>query len=286
MGKQNDQLAITTYDAREKVNWGQVITGLIKGIIDGHGLGVQLFKRNLKAQYRQSLLGFAWALLPPIIVSVTWIVLQGSKVINVAVPGISYPVFVMTGTLLWQIFTDSVLMPLKNVTLNKSILVKINFPREALLISGVYEVLFNVLIKVGILVLIYVWFNQSIGFTILYGLLGIFCLMSFGLGIGILLTPIGMLYQDIQRGITILMPFLMYLTPVIYPMPATGRFAAIMQFNPLAGLIPVIRNWLTLQTPGNMDLFVMYSIIGFVLLFLSLIVYRVAVPIIIERIGA
>ena len=286
MGKHKEQLISTIYDAREKVNWGKVIIGLIQGIIHGHGLGVQLFKRNLKAQYRQSLLGFTWALLPPVIVSITWIVLQGSSVVSVTVPGISYPIFVMTGTLLWQIFTDSVLMPLKNVTLNKSILVKINFPREALLISGVYEVLFNVLIKVIILVFIYVWFNQNIGIEMLYSFFGILCLMSFGLGIGIILTPIGMLFQDIQRGITILLPFLMYLTPVIYPMPTTGRFAAIMQYNPLAGLIPVIRDWLILQTPENMDMFVLFSATGFVLLFLALIIYRVALPIIIERIGA
>jgi lipopolysaccharide transport system permease protein len=76
------------------------------------------------------------------------------------------------------------------------------------------------------------------------------------------------------------------MTPVVYPKPTGGAIGIIMQINPLATLIPVTRNWFTAQPVQDMHLFWTFTI-GFALLFLfSLIVYRLAMPMIIERIGA
>ena len=60
---------------------------------------------------------------------------------------VPYPVFVLVGTMLWQIFTESILAPLKAINTNKALLIKINVSREGLLLSGIYEVLFNVIIE-------------------------------------------------------------------------------------------------------------------------------------------
>lgn len=73
---------------------------------------------------------------------------------QVAETGIPYPVFVFTGTLLWSILVDSFNAPLGQVNAKKPLLAKINFPREALILSGVYQILFNAAIKIGILLLV------------------------------------------------------------------------------------------------------------------------------------
>ena len=253
---------------------------------EAHELGFRLFKRNLKAMYRQSLLGFTWALFPPLITAGLWIFLRSNNVMSMGDTGIPYPVFVLTGTMLWQIFTESIMAPVKNVTMNKAMLVKINIPREGLLLSGVYETVFNVLIKLGLLAIIFLVFQQPVNSYLLMVLVGIAAIMIAGFAIGLILTPVGMLYQDIQRGLTVALPFLMYLTPVVYPKPTEGTIAFIMKVNPMASLIPDTRLWFTGQSAETMSLFWGYTAAFGILLLLGLVVYRVSMPMIIERAGS
>jgi lipopolysaccharide transport system permease protein len=108
---------------------------IFRELPEAHELGSRLFKRNIKAMYRQSLLGITWALFPPLITAGLWIFLRGNNVMSLGETSVPYPVFVLVGTMLWQIFTESILSPLKSITTNKAMLIKINIPREGLLLS-------------------------------------------------------------------------------------------------------------------------------------------------------
>ncbi len=252
-----------------------------------HELGFRLFKRNIKALYRQSLFGFGWALLPPLATAVLWIILRGNNVVNMDDTGVSYPIFVLTGTILWQMFHEALLAPLTQVTDNRVMLSKINIPREGLLLAGMYELIFNIGIKILLLAFLYIYFHQMVHLSsILLAPLGIFAVSLAGFSIGLALTPLGMLYKDINRGIAILLPFFMYLTPVVYPAPRGGTVGLIMRWNPLATLITQTRNWLTGQPVYDLQWFWLFTLV-FILLFLfALVVYRLSMPMIIERIGS
>ena len=253
---------------------------------EAHELGYRLFKRNIKAMYRQSLLGFAWALFPPLITAALWIFLRGNNVMSFGATDVPYPVFVLVGTMLWQIFTESIMAPLKSVTTNKSMLVKINIPREGLLLSGIYEVIFNVLIKLFLLAVIFIAFRQPVTISVLGVIPGILGIMICGFALGLILTPIGMLYMDIQRGLTIILPFLMYLTPVIYPMPKEGMVALIMKLNPMAVLLVETRNWFTSQPVLDLNMFLIYTGVFIFLNIIALMIFRISMPMIIERSGS
>ena len=253
---------------------------------EAHELGYRLFKRNIKAMYRQSLLGFAWALFPPLITAALWIFLRGNNVMSFGATDVPYPVFVLVGTMLWQIFTESIMAPLKSVTTNKSMLVKINIPREGLLLSGIYEVIFNVLIKLFLLAIIFIAFRQPVTISVLGVIPGILGIMICGFALGLILTPIGMLYMDIQRGLTIILPFLMYLTPVIYPMPKEGMVALIMKLNPMAVLLVETRNWFTSQPVLDLNMFLIYTGVFIFLNIIALMIFRISMPMIIERSGS
>ncbi|WPP52635.1 ABC transporter permease [Catalinimonas niigatensis] len=251
-----------------------------------HALGYRLFLRNLKGMYRQSLLGLFWSVIPPLVTSLIWIFLNGQRVVDIDVPGISYPLFVIIGTILWQTFAEGVNGPVRGVTMGKSMLAKINFPRESLILSGIYEVIFNVLIKIGLIALVFVTFQQMPAWSTLFSLLGFASLILLGSTIGLLLTPLAMLYNDIQKGIVIVLQFAIYLTPVIYPEPKSGLAAQLMQFNPVAPLLTTTRNLLIGAPTPNLETFFWVSGASVVLFLLGLLVYRLAMPIIIERIGS
>jgi lipopolysaccharide transport system permease protein len=236
--------------------------------------------------YRQSLLGITWALFPPLITAGLWIFLRGNNVMSLGETNVPYPVFVLVGTMLWQIFTESIMAPLKSITTNKAMLIKINIPREGLLLSGIYEVIFNVLIKMLLLVIIFIAFKQPVTLSVVWVIPGILSIMICGFALGLILTPIGMLYTDIQRGLGIILPFLMYLTPVIYPKPTAGTVAVLMKFNPMATLLVETRNWFTSQPVLELDIFVIFSLAFVGLVFLALMIFRISMPMIIERIGS
>ncbi len=259
---------------------------IFRELPEAHELGYRLFKRNIKAMYRQSLLGFAWALFPPLITAALWIFLRGNNVMSLGETSVPYPVFVLVGTMLWQIFTESILAPLKSITSNKAMLIKINIPREGLLLSGIYEVLFNVLIKIFLLIIIFFAFQQPVTISVIWVIPGILSIMICGFAIGLILTPVGMLYTDIQRGLTIILPFLMYLTPVIYPMPKDGMVALIMKLNPMAVLLVETRNWFTSQPVLDLNMFLIYTGVFILLNIFALMIFRISMPMIIERSGS
>jgi lipopolysaccharide transport system permease protein len=261
------------------------ITAIIKDIGPAHELAIRLFKRDIKAQYRQSFFGLIWLIIPPLLTAGLWIFLNSANVINLRNTDIPYPLFVMIGTILWQVFAESVNQPLHSVQSNRSIFTKINFPREALLLAGFYSIQFNLLPKLLVLALAFYFFKLEPGISLFYFPLGVFAISLIGFTIGVLLTPIGLLLDDVARGIGVILPFAMYLTPVIYPAPTNGYASLLMQFNPLATLINTTRDWLTGHLVYIPNEFSMLA--GFTLLFLliGMLTYRISMPIITERLG-
>ena len=211
--------------------------------------------------------------------------LNGNKIIKVGETKIPYPLFVMFGTMLWQVFAEGVNQPLINVRRNIGMLIKINFPREALLLSALYTITFNLGPKLLVLFIASCFYSIDPSVGLLYFPIGVLMLSFTGFSIGQLLTPVGLLLQDVSRGIAILLPFLMYLTPVIYPVPTSGKFAQIMKINPLALLINSARDWATGQLTHIPNGFIFLSGLIILMFIVGMVIYRLSMPIITERFG-
>jgi lipopolysaccharide transport system permease protein len=252
----------------------------------GRELAWRLAVRDISAQYRQSFLGVMWALIIPLANTAVWLFLTGSKVVQVAATPVPYPVFVFTGTLLWSILIDALNAPLQQVNANKALLAKINFPREALIVSGVLQTLFNGAIKLGILLLVLPFMGVHAGWGALLIPVGLLSLVLMGTAVGLLITPLGVLYGDMGRGIPLITQFLMYLSPVVFPLAATGWTATLMRLNPLTPLILNARSWFTGQPAQLLGEWALAVGGSALLLLMVWMVYRLAMPILIERMSA
>jgi lipopolysaccharide transport system permease protein len=248
-------------------------------------LAFRLAQRDIKAQYRQTFLGLLWAFILPLANTVTWVFLSQTGLVRVADTGLPYPLYVFTGTMLWAIFMDALSAPLQQVQAAKPMLAKLNFPREALIVSGLYQTLFNGGIKIA-LVLAVLW---SMGYAswsqLLLFPLAVLSLMLAGTAIGLLITPVGVLYGDVGRALPLMMQFLMYATPVVFPMPKEGWAATLIGLNPLTPLIVTAREWLTGADASMLASFLLINAAAAVLLLLVWAVYRLAMPILVERMG-
>lgn len=249
-------------------------------------LAWRLAVRDISAQYRQAFLGILWAFILPLANTLAWIFLNSAGIITVADTALPYPVYVFTGTMLWAIFMDALNAPLAQVNAARGMLAKLNFPREALIVSGIYQTLFNSAIKIVLLLgaLFVIGINPS--WNLLLFPLGILSLVLVGTTLGLLITPIGMLYTDIGRALPLLLQFLMFVTPVVFPMPKAGWAATLFKLNPLTPLILTSRDWLTGLTPDFITPFLLVNLAATVLLLIVWGVYRLAMPILIERMSA
>lgn len=258
----------------------------IKGYTSSFYMAKQLAKRDVKAQYRQSVLGIFWALIPVLINALVWILLQTSGAIKLSATNIPYPLFVLVGTTIWTIFGECLTMSITTVNANKSIVTKINFEKEALISLGFIKLIFNLSIKLALIIAFIIYFQVLPSASILYFIPLLLITMLFFISVGILITPIGVLYGDISRMIPIAMQFLMYVTPVLYIMPKEGFLKNIMALNPLTYFITDLRNTVTGYEVEHWPFWIGTFVVTLVLTLLAMIVYRVSMPILTERMSS
>ncbi len=249
------------------------------------GLAWQITLRDFKALYRQSYAGYLWAFLPPLFASATFIILQSGNVVNFAKTDIPYVAFVLIGTILWQVFADSLSNPMRVMQSSKPMLTKINFPREALILSALQMSLINFAIRLVILIPIALWFRFPIGGGTLLFPVGILALILLGTTIGLFLATIGMLYQDVARGLMLVTNLWMFLTPVVFPVTGNGLAGRLMQINPVTPLLETSRDWFTGKQPDMLGQFLLITALTLVGLAIAWIVYRIFLPRVIERLG-
>jgi lipopolysaccharide transport system permease protein len=250
------------------------------------GLAWQLTLRDIRAQYRQTALGLLWAFILPLAHTLTWIFLNSTGIVTINKTELPYPVYVLTGTMLWAIFMDAVNAPLQKTIAAKHMLAKVNFPKESLVVSGIYQTAFNGLIKISILLIFLMIMGIYPGWSLLFFPFGVISLVLAGTAIGLLITPIGVLYTDVGKALPLLLQFLMYLTPVAFPMPLNGIAKTLFILNPMTPIMLNTRNWLTGVSSEYLGYFIIINVFIIFLLVFVLIVYRTAMPILIERMSA
>ncbi|WP_286760396.1 ABC transporter permease [Salegentibacter sp. UBA1130] len=271
------------YQKENKLSPGNLLRESLGDIYSSRFLARQLAERDIKAQYRQSYLGIIWAFITPLATAVVWIFLNMSGTIRVTDTGIPYPVYAFTGTLLWSIITEAVNSPTSSTNSARGLLSKINFPKEALIISGIYKLLFNSSIKIILLLVFVFLFGIGFHWSLLLLPLVILGAILFGTTIGLFLTPISMLYKDVGKIVGMGFSFLMYITPVVYAVPDEGLMRTVMEINPFTPIILTSRDLITGASPEYLTYYFIVLAATVPLFFLALLAYRISIPIIVER---
>lgn len=252
---------------------------------DSRELALALFRRDIKAQFRQSALGYAWLFFPPIATTLVWFFLNSSGVVQVAETNMPYPAFVMIGSLLWVAFLDSLTKPINALNGAKSMLVKLNFPRIAPVLAGIGEITLTSAVRLLLLIPIFFFVGMFPSWTIIFFPFAYLALVLLGTAIGSLLTPAGLLYTDIGRAIGILGQFAMYATPVVYPIATSGFLGWVNLLNPVTYLIEFGRATLVGGPFDALPIAAAVTASALILLLIGWTIFHITVPRIIERMG-
>lgn len=278
-------MRVQVYESSNGESLVQLLKSILLGLRNGHSLGFRLFVRDLKAGLEASLLGYFWIALPALASAGLWIFIQQQKIISIGDTALPYPVFVLIGTTCWTVFAESVNKPIQRYKSAMSLMVKLNFPREAIFVSAIYDLLFSLVLKVVVLFVIIAALGvvPSIGWVgILFFALGS---MFIGVSFGLLISPFGVLLNDFSRAINMVMPFIMYLTPVVFTIQSDSFLGKMQVFNPVTPWIESARNILT-GAPIDVYALGLWVGISIVLSLIGLMLMRIALPIIVERAGS
>lgn len=200
--------------------------------------------RDIKVKYKQTVLGFAWAVLQPFFMMVIFSLFFG-KALNIPSENIPYPVFVFTGLLLWNIFSTGITAAGNSMVSNANIIKKIYFPRLIIPISSVFVSLFDFLMAALIFIGMLLYYEITVHplkiIIFIPVSLIITCIST--LGLGTLLAALNIKYRDFRYIIPFMIQALLFLTPVIYPISILTHewLKYIVALNPMYAAVTLFR---------------------------------------------
>lgn len=259
---------------------------LFTGFAQARRLAWRFFLRDTSAEHRQSLLGYVWLLFPPLANTLIWVFLTGQNVIAIDTGSVAYPVFVLTGTILWAAFNGSLVSMLGIVGGARGLLAKVNFPHEALVYAVFLKVFMDAAIACVLLVPALLLYRVPIQPSMLLFVVALLASISAGSALGLIALPLAALYTDVGRVVQLVLRFGFFLTPVVFPLPAAGFGRQVMLLNPATPIIVSGRAWLTGAGNEMPGAFMAVAAGSLVLIAIGLTFYKVALPHLIERLSS
>jgi len=229
------------------------------------GLLYYLVLRELKARYKNSVLGFLWSLLNPLGMMLVFAVVFG--ILRPQAEIERYPIFLLCGLLPWNYFSDSIMGSLTSISQGASLVKKVYFPREILPIAEVLSQLINFLLAFILLFAVLFIFRSNFNPWIWILLpLVIIIQTCFQIGIGLILSTLNVFYRDTAMVMNVAILAMFFLTPIFYDvdlLPQTTTLLGIdlplrrifYILNPMASIINLYRDLLYWGRSTDVDFF-------------------------------
>jgi lipopolysaccharide transport system permease protein len=207
--------------------------------------------RDVKIKYKQTILGFLWAILQPLLMMIIF-TLFFARALNIPSQNLPYPVYSFSGLLIWNLFSSGINNASNSMVSNSSIIKKIYFPRIIIPVSSILVAFFDFIMAFLLFVGILLFYQQPVSLlAIVVWPLSILLGMIATLGLGSGLAALNVKYRDFRYIIPFLIQVLFFLSPVIYPisllkypelkfiLACSPIYAAIELFRmPLTGIMP------------------------------------------------
>ena len=247
-------------------------------------LSWRLFVRTIGAKYRKSFLGYFWMVAPALFITAGVTLANRAGIINPGSTVLPYPLFALLGILIWQIFAEAVDVPHQAFEGARSYLTRVNFPRESIIIAQLFESLITACVRLALVLLVLAIFKGIDLRGVAWIAASFAGAVLLGLGIGALLMPFTILFDDLHNIIKLVLSYGLFLTPAMYqPGPDGGIFATLVRLNPVWPLMEAARDAaasVSLAYPQALAIVLVGSVVATVGGFM---IVRAAAPIVIER---
>ena len=229
--------------------------------------------RDIKVRYKQTLLGITWVLIQPLLTMLIF-TLVFNRFVHVDTGAMPYPLFALSGLMLWLFFANAVTNSAASLVLNSQLITKVYFPRMFVPAATVGTGLVDSVVSLTLLIVVAVYYGTHWTLSVL--LLPLFILMMalFAQGVGLLFASLTVKYRDLRHALPFLIQLWMFASPVVYPakiVPEKWRWVLVI--NPIAAILEGFRAALWGNPIDWQHLSIAFAIILTVLI-LSLYVFR------------
>jgi lipopolysaccharide transport system permease protein len=259
---------------------------MISELVRSRELIWRLFIRDFSVRYKQTVLGVLWAVIMPLVLVGAFVLLNRSGVLNIGELEVPYAAYALLGLTVWQVFAGGLTATSNSIVSSGSMVVKINFPKETLVIASFGQTLVELLVRLALVVVVFIYYRLVPHWAAVFFPLALVPLLLFTLGLGFLLSLLNALLRDVANIITLATMFLLFLTPVLYPEPQSAVFQALTRVNPLAALVAVPRDLVLGSSISNPAAFSVASALSLAVFILGWRVFHLAESRMVERIGA
>lgn len=229
--------------------------------------------RDIKVRYKQTLLGITWVLIQPLLTMLIF-TLVFNRFVHVDTGAMPYPLFALSGLMLWLFFANAVTNSAASLVLNSQLITKVYFPRMFVPAATVGTGLVDSAVSLTLLIIVAIYYHTHWTLSVL--LLPLFILMMalFAQGVGLLFASLTVKYRDLRHALPFLIQLWMFASPVVYPakiVPEKWRWVLII--NPIAAILEGFRAALWGTPIDWQHLSIAFAIILIVLI-LSLYIFR------------
>jgi len=209
---------------------------------------LMLARRDIKVRYKQSLMGFAWAVLMPVlvvgsglIVMVAFAAISGRPISKVDVLSVAVK------SVPWAFFVAAVRFATNSLIQNKELVTKIYFPREILPLASVLANLFDFLIAYSVLILVLLVARIGASIYLLWVPVLLALLVLLTAGFGILLACANLFFRDVKYLVEVGLTYGIFFTPVFYSASTLGKWGKLLLLNPIGPVIESFRDTVILH---------------------------------------
>lgn len=260
----NDQITVI----KPAGGWQLVDFGELKRYRD---LAYFLAWRDITVMYAQTIMGFAWAIIQPLVQIAIFSLIFG-KVAKIPSDGIPYVLFAAVALIPWTYMSTAMTMSSQSLVTNQNMLGKIYFPRLFFPMTPVFSKLVNFLISLILLVAIMVYHRVTPTWNLVYFPFFMLMMMMIPAGAGMWLSSLAIRYRDVKFAMQYVIQMLMYTAPIVYSASTIPeQYRIIYSLNPIVGVIEGFRA--TLLGTEMPWVYIMPGMVTGTILFVSGVLY-------------
>ncbi len=234
----------------------------------------QLISRDFKVKYKRSVLGILWSLLYPVLTMCVMAIVF-SNVFKFSTPGVSYLVYLQTGLVMFNYFSEATNLSMSSVVANFSLINKVYMPKWIFPLSKCLFAGINFLLTLIPLYAVIILTGTEITWLHVFLPYAVVCLFMFTLGVGLILSTIAVFLRDIYYIYGVVIMFMMYLTPIMYDIKMLDSWMVpILKLNPMYNFINFSRMIIIYRQMPSLDSWAACFISGFVVLVFGVILFR------------
>jgi len=277
---------ITIYrpNQRHELGFFQTWVVMARNVKKSRELIWQLFKRDFLAGYKKSFIGITWIFISPIMGIVSWVFFKETGMLHPGDVGIPYPAYVLIGSSVWGLFMGFYTSASGTLTAGSGFIMQVNYPHEALLFKQVAQKLANFSIGFGLNILVLLAFHVVPSWKIIFFPFVALPMFFLGSALGLVASMFSIVAFDLNRGISMVMALLLYITPVIYSDKISNPLVqTLIKWNPLTYLVCSARDVIIYGRLYNATGYTICAILSFLLFLISWRLFYVSEHQLIER---